>query len=115
MTIKHRLGRENMGHCQHHSTLDVRHIDALQIERSALTRRSGGSGMPMNLDAANPDCAPHGVDFDLLFLVNATCDQRAGHNSPKALHREATVDRQTKNIRVVSQADLTDAGPKSFN
>src|SRR5262249_20186033 len=110
VTIEHRCRREQMGHGQNHSTLHLRDLDSLQIERGPVSRLGVCRSMSMHLNAAYAHGTLRWKDFNCLFFLNSTGDERTGNDRSKSFHREAAVDWKAKNIRIVFQPNFAHTG-----
>ena len=98
MTIEHRCACEQTGNRQDRTSLDISHVDALQIESSPLSGASLIRRVTVYLNATNTRGAPGRKDFYFFFSLHAAGDERACHYGAESFHRETTVHRQAEDV-----------------
>ena len=115
VAIEHRSRSEQTRRRQDHASLNLRHFDALEVQRSTLSGERLISSVAMDLNTANA-CRPLcGKDLDFLFLCHFAGYESSGSDRSEALHCETAVDRQAKNVARVFRPRFSNELPQCFD
>src|SRR5947199_2880583 len=115
VAIEHRSRYEQTRRRQDHASLNLRHFDALEVQRRTLSGERLISSVAMDLNTSNACRALCGKDLDFLFLCHFTGYESSGNDRSEALHCETAVDRETKDVASVFRPGFSNELPQCFD
>ncbi len=87
---------EQSGWREHHASPCLRGIDARKVHGGALSGFGAFDPRSVDLQAANADALPGGVQFEVVVNAKAPRDERPGDHGAVPAHRKAAVDRKAR-------------------